>query len=115
MNGEAMLTLALVALLTLSTVGLLAVRASLRADIRTLIVKVSGLEQENKRLDRELAEFVRQAYELASRVEEHHMSWHPPEPKPPARKAAAKKAPAKKAAPKKAVPAKKATRQRSVS
>jgi hypothetical protein len=98
-----MLTLALVALLTLATVALLAVRASLRADVGKLVKEVGGLRQEVRVFDAELGAVAREGYELSAKVEDHLLSPHPkprakPAPKPAAKKAPAKKAPAAKKA-----------------
>ena len=105
MTSDVMLTLGVVALLTLYTVALLVIRSNLRNDIRTLTKWVGELRLSNSKLDKELGAVAREGYELNARFEDHLLSL---KPKPPARKAAAKKAPAKKAAPKKATPARKA-------
>jgi hypothetical protein len=109
MDAHVMLTLALVALLTLCIGALLAVRASLRADVRTLVKEVGGLRQEVRVFDAELSAVAREGYELNAKVEEHLLTVHPKPRAKPVPKSAAKKAPAKRSPAKKATPAKKAS------
>jgi hypothetical protein len=100
-----MLTLALVALLTLCIVALLVARAKLLTEFKVVLKEVSGLRQEVRKFDAELGAVAREGYDLSAKVEDHLLSPHPKPRAKPAPKPAAKKAPAKKATPAKKAPA----------
>jgi len=104
-----MLTLALVALLTLCIVALLVARAKLLTEFKVVLKEVSGLRQEVRKFDAELSAVAREGYELNAKVEEHLLTVHPKPRAKPVPKSAAKKAPAKRSPAKKATPAKKAS------